>query len=1722
MASEEMSTQFRDRSAAVAAHLAAFGAVIYRYAGQEDIAIDLAVGEPAGRVHRCTLAFGEELSTRDLLQQAQAALPEAWRQGIAGTGSLRVRFGWRGGSSLTAPGLGLSVTIARSDQTTGEFRYTDTLSPHAAPSAVWGQFQTMLAAVQAADATTIDQVGLLTEAQRQAIFQMGRGRDMPDLLEPILLHQIFEATADRFAQNVAVTGCGQQLTYAQLEQRANQLARHLRKVGVSAGAKVGMLLPRGTDVHVAILGILKSGAAYVPLDSEYPPDRVAYILDDCKVAAVVTTAALAEKHALDGRHPILLDRDGPMIERHAGDRLAPVSRPDDLCYVIYTSGSTGKPKGVPIQHRSASHLVLVEKVIYGVEPSDRVFEGFSVAFDASVEEVWLAFASGASLFVGSDEMVHSGPALPQTLTAAGVTVWTTIPTLLAMMPQDVPTLRLLILGGESCPTDLVRRWQTPQRRIFNTYGPTEATVIATYALCSADRPVTIGRPLPNYRIYMLDRHLVPVPLGAAGELCIGGVGVSGGYLRREDLTAERFGPDPFAPGLPHARLYRTGDLARFAADGQIEYLGRADTQVKIRGFRVELSEIESVLMEYPDIQTAVVAVRQEHDNQQLVGYIIPKAGAVLDEDATRGWLRTRLPAYMIPALLEVVAELPTMSSGKVDRKRLPAPRPRKARSESPDGAPQGLLECGIVEVWRGLLSPLPVSRKDDFFLDLGGHSLLAARMVSQLRKNADFADLSVTDVYNFPTPQALAAELARRQASNPPPQAPHPTAEPISKAGYYLCCLGQAIGLYFIAGVFAIQWMAPYLVYNWLADHGWPIVTSIALALAALLAFYPTTLLLAIVVKWTVIGRYRAGQHRLWGWYYLRWWLVEQIVSAAPLDTLAGTGLLGWYYRLMGARVGKNVFFGTDNIRSFDLVSVGDDSSIGFDVNLLSYTVEDGLLKLAPTTVGQRCFVGTRSILGIGSRMQDDAGLCDLSLLPDGQTIPRGQRWIGSPARPLDPKLQPPVEPVERPAVWRRVAMGLAQALAVLVLPAVYLLAVFPGVVLLNYGIRLWGGNWFLLLSPAVAVSFVVLLSLEIALVKWLVLGRVSPGTHGLTSEFYFRKWFFDQLMHMSLDMLGPLYSTLYLLPWYRLLGARLGKFVEISTACAAQPDLLDLDDGSFVADCVSLGAPHVDRGHMTLADIHIGKRAFIGNSALVPIGAEVGDDSLIGCLSAPPLSAPGAARQDTSWLGSPAIFLPQRPKSTAFGAASTFRPSRWLFATRLFFEFLRVTLPTAFFVAIASVLIVALLVMHERLPLLWVAAVFPLLYIACGLGAILVVVAAKWLLMGVYRPGERPLWSAFVWKTELLTALHENLANPFLAEMLRGTPWVCWFFRLMGAKIGERVFMDTTALTEFDLIDIGDGAMLNDDCTIQTHLFEDRVMKMSTIEVGRNCSVGPGSIVLYDTRMEDGSALGGLSLLMKGETLPAGTRWEGSPARRTGVAPKAASAASVAAQTGCQVAFQSSVTDAVSAAQVNVWVLDMDRQGGQQGPASAPQRHELGRALMCQVVGHYLNVPPARVVLAVDAHGRPALAADQLPDGCPRAARLDLNMAHRENVFVAALSTDRRVGIDVELIRDGLDIESLANGHFCPAERQWLMALEPRQRQEAFYRCWTLKEALAKALGQGMSLGMDQIETALNADGSLRLVSVNGSQQLASGWQVTHRLCQLGDVSALVAVAAG
>jgi non-ribosomal peptide synthetase-like protein len=382
-----------------------------------------------------------------------------------------------------------------------------------------------------------------------------------------------------------------------------------------------------------------------------------------------------------------------------------------------------------------------------------------------------------------------------------------------------------------------------------------------------------------------------------------------------------------------------------------------------------------------------------------------------------------------------------------------------------------------------------------------------------------------------------------------------------------------------------------------------------------------------------------------------------------------------------------------------------------------------------------------------------------------------------------------------------------------------------------------------------------------------------------VNSFFYYKKWFFDQLMKLSLQVIGTLYTTLYLKIWFKMLGVKMGKRVEISTVEFISPDLLETGDECFLADSVSIGASHVRNGYITIAKTRIGSRTFIGNSAVISPDTRLGNDVLVGVLSHMSQSDL-PARDGSSWFGSPAVFLPKRDVNVDFSAKRTYKPSTALFLKRYFIEFFRVILPSSMFITFAALITNIVSYLQVEKSLFELFYVFPFLYLTAAIGGTLVTALLKWIIIGKYKPSKKPLWSNYVWRSELVTGLYENFLVLFFLNVITGTPFLKYPLRLLGCEIGKKVCLYTTQVTEFDLIKIADDAALNDNCTLQTHLFEDRVMKMSFVDIGKGCSVGGMSVVLYDSKMEDNSVLESLSVLMKSETLPANTSFTGAPAK--------------------------------------------------------------------------------------------------------------------------------------------------------------------------------------------------------------------------------------------------
>ncbi|KOP34668.1 hypothetical protein AFK69_03320, partial [Xenorhabdus sp. GDc328] len=636
----------------------------------------------------------------------------------------------------TYPGAHFDLTLSLAETEAGlvgELEYVTALFDTATVERIAGYFNNVLAAMVADETQRIATLPMLPASERQQLL-VDFNTTQADFPQDALIHQRFEAQAAQHPDSMAVVYEDQTLSYGELNRRANQVAHYLIALGVRPDDRVALCVERSLELVVGLLAILKAGAAYVPLDPAYPAERLAYMLDDAAPVALLTQESLVETLSSD-QPTVLLDTvDLDTCAIHNPDAYALGLTSHHLAYVIYTSGSTGQPKGVMVEHRGLYNLTQAQIEAFHITANTRLLQFASFSFDACISEIATTLCQGASLVLAPREALLPGEALINTLKTQAITHVTLPPVAASALTPDaeLPDLTILVLAGEACSSSLIKRWATDQRIIINAYGPTEATVCATLTPCDTrdERVPPIGRPIANTQIYILDPQGQPVPLGVAGEIYIGGVGVARGYLNRPELTAERFLPDPFS-SQPDARMYKTGDLGRWLPDGNIDYLGRNDFQVKLRGFRIELGEIETRLSQCDGVQEAIVLAREDEPGQKrLVAYLRPVAGIEPVPAELRQQLAQHLADYMLPSAFVTLETFPLTPNGKLDRQALPAPDLSAVVTRSYQ-APVGETEIALAQIWQKRLRLKQVSRHDHFF-ELGGHSLLIVSLIEDL------------------------------------------------------------------------------------------------------------------------------------------------------------------------------------------------------------------------------------------------------------------------------------------------------------------------------------------------------------------------------------------------------------------------------------------------------------------------------------------------------------------------------------------------------------------------------------------------------------------------------------------------------------------------------------------------------------------------------------------------------------------------------------------------------------------------------------------------------------------------------------------------------------------------------------------------------------------------------------------------------------------------------
>jgi non-ribosomal peptide synthetase-like protein len=1291
---------------------------------------------------------------------------------------------------------------------------------------------------------------------------------------PRTLLDVLDATAARHPHATALDDGQRVLDYTTLRAEVDRFGERLVRAGIGAGHRVGIRLPSGTaDLYLSILAVLSVGAAYVPVDLDDPEDRAELVFSEAGVSAVVDGGGIVRRSASAppggaGRRPGL----------------------DDDAWIIFTSGTTGVPKGVAVTHRSAAAFVDAEAALFlrdrPLGPGDRVLAGLSVAFDASCEEMWLAWRHGAALVPASRALVKTGPELTEWLVRREITAVSTVPTLAALWPVDaLRTVRLLILGGEACPAGLADRLVGAGIEVWNTYGPTEATVVSCAAQLYPGEPVRIGLPLDGWRLAVVRPDGdEPVAWGEVGELVIGGTGLARYLDAGKD--AEKFAA---LPRLGWDRAYRSGDLVRADRAGLV-FVGRADTQVKIRGHRIELTEIESVLLRLPGVAQAVVSTHSpQPDLVELVAYYRPVPGASgADRSELYEQLRRRLPGHMMPAYLERLAVIPLSSSGKADRRALPPPSgPRAAGESRPYRAPGSATERALAEVLASVLRVDRVSVDSHFFQELGANSLLVAHFCAAVRERTDLPRVSTKDVYLHPTVRDLAAAAqtpitrpALTAVTGAPPRPPH-----VSTARYLGC--GALQLLIALVTVYAqVRVVSAGLAWVTAARGLTDLyLRSLVLADGGLLLLCG----LPIAAKWLLVGRWTRRQIPIWGLAYVRFWFVKTLVRTNPLVVFVGTPIYTWYLRALGAKIGRRVVILSHHVPvCTDLLAIGDDTVIRKDSFFAGYRAHAGQIETGAVTIGAHAFVGERTVLDIDTEIGDNAQLGHASSLYAGQRVPAGKHWHGSPAVPTGVNYLR-----VRPMPGGRARMLRHSGLRLLALLGVYL----PVITAFGDKMQSW------ITSPAdglprglaaftsdkmygdaslvstvvfiggIVAGLILLVTLPRLLNLLLTPGRTYPlyGPHDMIHRTIRRLT--NATFYQSL--LG---DSSYVVVYLRALGYRIGRRQTGSNFGASiaheSPFLTTIGSGTQISDDVSFLNAEYSSTSFRLTPTAVGKESFFGNSIAFPAGARVGEDCLIATKAMVPLDGP--VHTGVGLLGSPSFEIPRTvERDRRFDDLK----SGAEFERRLRAKNKHNIGTMALFLLVRWV---PLLAATAFLMSAWelsgnddgvATAAFTIVAVLAGWTFLFLVERATTGFRS-QRPQTCSIYDRYFWRHER----YWKLMAPFIAAF-DGTPAKGLVWRLLGAHVGKRLYDDGCDITERTLVTIGDDCTLNAGSVIQCHSMEDGTFKSDYSAVGDQVTLGVGAFIHYGVTLGDQTVVEPDSFVMKGERTPKGAHWGGNPA---------------------------------------------------------------------------------------------------------------------------------------------------------------------------------------------------------------------------------------------------
>ena len=1322
------------------------------------------------------------------------------------------------------------------------------------------------------------------------------------------LHHLFERQCKQLHslgkhQQTAVEYQNESYSYTALNQLSNQFAHFLIRYGVNASSRVALLMDRSIYSHAAVLAISKIGAAYIPLDASFPNDRIGFIMRDSEVSLALTLSQFTEKFINDQIPVLALDKHRDDIENEQATPIPITANPaaDSLCYIIYTSGTTGQPKGVPINQSSLCNFLYVGRDTYLFRSSDRVYQGMTIAFDFSIEELWIPLVTGATLVPAPNGENLLGEDLADFIREKDITAICCVPTLLETIESELPSLRFLMVSGEACPAHLPQRWNREGIRFLNTYGPTEATVSATWLPLEASGDITIGGPLPTYSIVILneDRNEVR-PLGETGEIAIAGIGLSEGYIGLPEKTDAVFIDDFIGlDNNPSGKIYRTGDLGRINSNNQIEFGGRVDTQVKIRGYRIELNEIESLLQGVPGISQGVVNpfVTQNGNTELVAYYKQAENDVIVDISSIQTRLQERLPAYMLPTFFEPITEFPRLPSGKLDRKNLPYPSSSRLFSKGTVYvAPTSSLESDLAEQLAHIMQMDKLSVEANFFDELGANSLLIAQFISRLRKNLDLKGVSLKTIYQHPTIQQLAEIIE----ADPKPTATHATSASspkmtphITSRFTYISC-----GAMQITYALGLVWLNVYLlleVYEWVNAASGTVDVLIRAAIASTGYLFGLSALL-IAIKWIAIGRFDDTQTiPIWSFKYIRFWIARSAIRTNPLNFVRGTPLYNVYLRVLGAKIGKRVTFFANTPTCVDLLSIGDDTVIREDVTLAGYNVISGHLRPGHVTIGSRSYIAEATVLDINSRIGDDAQLGTNSCLHENQQVPDGKIFQGSPA-------------VESATNFNRVPPSTfnlfnrnAYTIYIIFMSITLgLPALFLSIHLFfSYGVNIFEVNFshstleilptLLLLSAGLYALGLILNIARVMIIPrlikpLLIVDKVHP-LYGI--QFYLAKLMtrFSN-SHTLITLFGDSSLILHYLSY---LGYDMSEATQTGSNFGVEqkhnsPFLCKFSRNTLVSDGLKMMNIDVSNTSFKISRITMPENTYLGNAIHYPVDSKIGANCLIGTKAMVPID--GEIREGVGILGSPPFEI---PRSVMRDKQFDHFKEPAILKERLKMKLhsnLR-TIALFIFKSISQVFLLSVIAWE-------VLQVFGWVELSTGekSGVITGLVVISLLLNLIYGVLFEKIASKFKQLRPLYCSLYDKafwgherywkLSALETTSVFAGTPMMGSLLRLRGMKVGRMLFDDGAGFPEAGLVTVGDHCNFNTGCVVQCHSLEDGAFKSDHIIIESACNFGVGSFIHYGAKVASGSTILADSFVIKGSLVRRYSIWGGNPANET------------------------------------------------------------------------------------------------------------------------------------------------------------------------------------------------------------------------------------------------